>query len=157
MGFVKRFSVPQSILNRDLWFLIILGAYTAPKRHSSFRGRGTVKSWYTSPFEDSFLDNSATMTTTGATSRPRNCRTLPALAAINGKESSLMTQSACFSGQMVDSGFADPWMHQTNAAAKWILDLTRALCSPLFCMSIKLLRPTISHLYSPLVLFELQI
>ncbi|VDL21954.1 unnamed protein product [Hymenolepis diminuta] len=83
------------------------GAYAAPHRHSSFRGRGTVKSWYTSPFEDSLLDTSTSMTTNGAvgTSRPRNCRTLPFSV---GKESVLMTQSACFSGQMVDSGFADP-------------------------------------------------
>ncbi|KAM7536450.1 hypothetical protein Aperf_G00000085735 [Anoplocephala perfoliata] len=84
------------------------GAYTEPKRHTSFRNRRNVKSWYTSPFEGPFLDNSASMTTNGVTSRPRNCRTLPAFAAINGKESALMTQSACFSGQMVDSGFADP-------------------------------------------------
>ncbi|VDN98030.1 unnamed protein product [Rodentolepis nana] len=83
------------------------GAYAGPQRHSSFRGRGSVKSWYTSPFEDSLLDTTTSVAANGAVgaSRSRNCRTLP---FSTGKESALMTQSACFSGQMVDSGFADP-------------------------------------------------
>ncbi|VDK31560.1 unnamed protein product [Taenia asiatica] len=82
------------------------GAFTTPQRQS-FRGRGAgvVKSWYTSPFESSF----EMATAAGASSRCRNCRTLPPSATATMKDAApMMTQSACFSSQMVDSGFADP-------------------------------------------------
>ncbi|KAL5106316.1 hypothetical protein TcWFU_007085 [Taenia crassiceps] len=82
------------------------GAYTTPQRQS-FRGRGAgiVKSWYTSPFESSF----EMATAAGVSSQRRNCRTLPPSATATMKDAApMMTQSACFSGQMVDSGFADP-------------------------------------------------
>ncbi|KAH9282259.1 hypothetical protein ECG_05352 [Echinococcus granulosus] len=82
------------------------GAYTTPQRQSfRRRGVGIVKSWYTSPFESSF----EMVTGTGESSQRRNCRTLPSSATVTIKDAvPMMAQSACFSGQMVDSGFADP-------------------------------------------------